>query len=341
MYRQNSAEWRILSLTNEISKDILSISEGDLQKILREIKDRFLERNYQAIFSDVQFDERLLTYFVYYTPSRAICYSYICRNSGDGLIADIISGRDRLRQIERTRRRQSRLGNHENVPDDIFESFNRITKIACIGAGAGAEILGIYDTYCAELNDTKWPLEGSGEYRDLLYSEFASKISGSHSTGIDINILDMGCWDKIIEKINSNIRNDAFKLHFYRRDILDLTEEEIHELICCGKNLITMMFVLNELFQANKARAAQFITHLVKNLEINAYLLIVESAGSFSEIKVGNRDFMVFHLLDRVNSLEKVHSCDSTWHRISQQVKENYRYPLNDMRYFIRIYKKR
>lgn len=42
---------------------------------------------------------------------------------------------------------------------------------------------------------------------------------------------------------------------------------------------------------------------------------VVESAGSFSHLKVGNKTYMVYMLLDAIQDLELVVGEDSRWYR--------------------------
>ena len=65
---------------------------------------------------------------------------------------------------------------------------------------------------------------------------------------------------------------------------------------------------------------------------------MVESAGSFSHLKVGNKTYMVHMLLDAVKDLQPVISDDSRWYRCPETVR--YRIDVQNMRYFIRLYKK-
>lgn len=81
-----------------------------------------------------------------------------------------------------------------------------------------------------------------------------------------------------------------------------------------GADLITFMFVMNELF-VNKTKSMALIQSLVSNMKKGAYLLIVDSAGSFSHLKVGGQTYMIYFLLDAIKTLEKVIAEDSKWYR--------------------------
>lgn len=67
-----------------------------------------------------------------------------------------------------------------------------------------------------------------------------------------------------------------------------------------GATLVTFMFVLNELFAESKAQTVTLLQRVLTDMPTGAHLLVVESAGSFSELQVGTREVMLFKLLDGI-----------------------------------------
>jgi len=172
-----------------------------------------------------------------------------------------------------------------------------------------------------------------------------------------------------------------------------------------NSHVITMMFVLNELFSVDKKRAILFLDRLVGAMRNGAMLVVADSAGDFSHVKLGGggkkqttttqdsttqqapqqkhaddglddvteaqlfddsdtaaaatgslrssrssksattstrpRTYWLYTFLDAVPSLETLVAEDSTWYRYPQD--RNLKYPLKfeNMRYFLRIYRKR
>lgn len=51
------------------------------------------------------------------------------------------------------------------------------------------------------------------------------------------------------------------------------------------------------------------------NSQMTTHYQVVESAGSFSHLKVGNKTYMVYMLLDAIQDLELVVGEDSRWYR--------------------------
>lgn len=130
---------------------------------------------------------------------------------------------------------------------------------------------------------------------------------------------------------------NRINVEFDRSDVLDTSSENSISNRFDQMDLITFMFVLNELF-CDKARTVKMLTKLVLNMKKGAHLLVVESAGSFSELKVGSKELMVYKLLDQIPKLEIIEKIDSIWYRFNPTL--SFPLPLNNMRYFARLYKK-
>ncbi|KAG0073871.1 hypothetical protein BGZ93_002325 [Podila epicladia] len=114
-------------------------------------------------------------------------------------------------------------------------------------------------------------------------------------------------------------------------------------------DLITFVFVLNELFQVKKKTmllVAKIVAAMPTGAHINhphaaIYFYVVDSARSFSNLKVGERTYMVYMLLDHLKSLETVYQDDATWYRCPPSATATYPLKLENMRHFVRIYRKR
>ena len=102
--------------------------------------------------------------------------------------------------------------------------------------------------------------------------------------------------------------------------------------------LVTACFLLNELYQASKSGFAKFIQHLISQLPLNSFFLCIDSAGSFSQQSVGSSEFMIYRFLDHLKDFECVYSQDAQWFRCPKSLQ--YPLPLQNMRYFCRLYRK-
>ncbi|KAG2186409.1 hypothetical protein INT43_002847 [Umbelopsis isabellina] len=189
--------------------------------------------------------------------------------------------------------------------------------------------------------DTKMYLPGSGSGSELVGISAAMLHAMPARQRIELIMQDIGDWNGVLKSLESSVRNQwkldeqQLRCSYEQGDVLDANARR--DQLMQEADLITFMFVMNELF-VNKAKAMALVQSLVKNMKKGAYLLVVDSAGSFSHLKVGGQTYMIYFLLDAIKSLEKVIGEDSKWYRYP----EHLRYPLDiqNMRYFLRLYKK-
>jgi hypothetical protein len=74
------------------------------------------------------------------------------------------------------------------------------------------------------------------------------------------------------------------RLTFSRSDVLDPSHPTTP---WRNSHVVTLMFVLNELLQENKAAALAFLSRLVESLRPGALLIVADSAGTFSQVSLG------------------------------------------------------
>lgn len=277
--------WKILGTDPEqsilamIRKACMNtFARKDFFKILQVIKNSFVQRDYEGIFTD---PVNLEVYSAAYVPGRALCYFEIfCR-------------------------------------PQILKFLTRPSKIYCVGSGSGSELSAIAAAMTrvpAERQKVKLVMEDIGDYRAILQS----------------------FEDTIREKWL--LTEEQLSCTYEQSDILDETMQEQVDKRLAESDLITFMFVMNELF-VKKAAAMALVQRMVKSMKKGAHLLVVESAGSFSHLQVGNKTYMVYMILDAIQDLELVVKEDSRWYRHPDHLK----YPIDvqNMRYFIRLYKKK
>ena len=332
---------RILKTADELADRFLEgVSIEERQNILRSIKQSFVERDYMSIFQTPSTPHHLPIYFAYYTPSRALAYRSIFSQISDGMLVDYLTGRLEVRNRELTRRRLLRRGestdsNHGAPLLDIK------TAITCIGAGPGAEILAMLDILDEELRKEKYPVL-AGQERDVLFSEFDERLSGVHAQQIDLRVIDIGSFQFLYDALQPRT-NSPIHLSFEQESILTLNNDKLR-LMAETSGLITFMFTLNELFSISKSQTCAMLSNFINNMRRGGMLLVIESAGSFSELKVGSKEAMVFRVLDAVKCLDCVSKSDSAWYRIPdtiRHIRSSSLFELNDMRYFVRLYRKK
>jgi 25S rRNA (uracil2843-N3)-methyltransferase len=103
-------------------------------------------------------------------------------------------------------------------------------------------------------------------------------------------------------------------------------------------HLITAFFLLNEILAMSKSSFVKLISQLVNNMTVGAYLLVVDSAGSFSELNISGKKYICYQLLDHMKVFECEFKSDAQWFRFPSGL--NYPLKLNNMRYFCRLYKR-
>lgn len=296
-------EQQILDLFMRAFDDTLS-DLNVLNRRIQEVKAALFDRDYPTAFGN---QEYLEAYVARWTPSRAVAYASV------------------LEQL---------------VGNALFESSSSTgpKKVLCIGGGAGGEIVGL----------GALSLLGNNSQRQ--------------SQEVHVTAVDMAEWGTVLNKITSYMgenwveRDDSneslegafanlslgpqspYKVQFINHDILTLPEGTVN---IAELDLITSMFTTNELFASSKAGTVNFL-HSLSACHPGALLLIVESAGSYSEVTVGSKvfpvHFLIHHVLSQNNNWELVASTDSQWYRLPEGL--SYPVQLENMRFFYRLYRR-
>jgi len=186
-------------------------------------------------------------------------------------------------------------------------------NICCLGGGPGSELLAL----CCVALTSKSPLQ------------------------IIINIHDIADWSEPLEPLlraledRWNISEEIISRNFFLSDILDPSPVLLDHVV--SANLITLMFTVNELF-VYKKKAMYLLSILKEKLQKGTYLLVLDSAGDFSEIVVGKRTYMTYQLFDYLPGFKSIISVDSRWYRYPVTLK--YPLKLSNQRYFLRLYQK-
>lgn len=210
-----------------------------------------------------------------------------------------------------------------------FQDPEAKTKILCIGGGAASELVGLASVFCR-------------------LKEYYPKSESL----VFIDIVDIADWGNLVSKIGDYIKNhwiyDSSKLNynFLCGDILSI-ERPTPEY--STYDFITLMFTTNELFAEKRTETVKFLKNLNDKCRSGCYLLIAESAGSYSHITIGKKKFPVQFLINTIlcgepgknnGTWEIVKLSESCWYRIDQkQIK--YSMKLENMRFFYYLLKKK
>ena len=322
--------------------------------IVQQIKQHLFNRDFKNAFGQQSFLE---AYAMRWSPSRALAYTHI--------FWEVLS-KDRLG----TGNLEQNSGELPLDASQVEAAFTK--KVVCIGGGAGAELVAL-SAYlklvghpCAILNDP----------------ENESKRS---STYFVIKSIDIADWSIILKEIHScmtaappisEYSSSAAKVanvalispvdctsSFMHEDVLSMKNEDLASGFT-GAVLVTLMFTLNELYNASISSTTNLLLSLTMLLEPGSMLLVVDSPGSYSTVNVGEtsstddggtrKRYPMHWLLDHTllesaaigtsknasaeRQWEKLESKESEWFRLSNEL----RYPvsLEDMRYQLHLYRR-
>lgn len=246
-------------------------------------------------------------------------------------------------------------------------------EVVCIGGGAGAEVVAIAAVVKSLLWDDSRKDEGNeapseGSTIELPPKELEEATSSLEITppftadaeiskptpnaqSLHLTAIDIANWTPIIKTLStalttpasprypSFISPSAFSVTFHHHDILT---PSVSPLVSPSTSLITLLFTTNELYTQSRASTTQFLLSLKENTRAGCLLLVLESAGSYSTVQVNGKTFPMGMLLDHTllagDVWEKLVGEEAKWYRLP----EGLRYPieLENMRYFVRVYRR-
>ncbi|KND04165.1 uncharacterized protein SPPG_01599 [Spizellomyces punctatus DAOM BR117] len=193
--------------------------------------------------------------------------------------------------------------------------------VHCLGAGNGSEVVGIAS---AMVGLQEW---------------IKCKNEASYEPRVTVHCQDLSNYGTVLPCLEAAIR-EAYQLPSSYLTIESSTSNLLDASAPLPPaTLTTALFVLNELLATSKRGFVAFISRLVQSIPQGGLLLVVDSAGSFSECTVGKGEYMVYHLLDAVKEFEVLIKEDAVWYRCDPGLV--YPLRLNHMRYFLRVYRRR
>lgn len=322
--------------------------------IVQQIKQHLFNRDFKSAFGQISFLE---VYAMRWSPSRALAYTQI--------FLDILSAHRLL---------------HQNLKQDLgglplvaAEGKSAPTEqIVCIGGGAGAELLAVA-AYLQVIGRSCLDLNDPDDTSECSPPSFAVKS------------IDIADWSTVLEKLHSCmtaappiseysssaakaansalISPAACTLSFMQEDVLNMNNRDLAT-VFSEAVLVTLMFTLNELYTSSISSATNLLLSLTMLSKPGTLLLVVDSPGSYSTVKVGKtsnvndggtrRKYPMQWLLDHTllesaavstsknasaeRQWEKLESRESEWFRLSDEL----RYPvsLEDMRYQLHLYRR-
>ncbi|KAI9861805.1 MAG: hypothetical protein M1824_001916 [Vezdaea acicularis] len=301
------------SLINIFKNAFDATFTASLQPTLQEVKQHLYNRDFQAAFGK---DDYLRAYAVRWSPSRALAYW--------SLLSDI--------------------------QNQLAASKDGIYRALCLGGGAGAEVVALAAFFDRGLK---------------------GNVGSATTSKLSVTALDIANWTAVLRELEYTLRaippdfvssqgaeqasegageaRDDFTVAFKQTDLLEISPEDL-SLAVETCNLVTLMFTLNELYSTSMAKTTKVLLSLSEFIPLGAFLLVVDSPGSYSTVKVGSTEktypmkWLLEHTLmetfgngaDSSRRWNRILSDDSRWFRLP----EGLRYPigLENMRYQVHLF---
>ncbi|CAO3569011.1 unnamed protein product [Mortierella alpina] len=362
-----SPDQYILNIVKESCQEAFNLPS--FTTTLQTIKAHFFERNYDAVFQN---PEHLPVYSARYAPSRALCYYHLfrehpvlmktleggpstvlCIGSGAGselvgIAAAMVHANPALKTKKKKTTTDKKDKDKETSKKDTSaataetrqheDAVKETPKLAEGDSTLGLEGLTVSKTEPVATSTTT--STSTTEYAPTVSKPVKKTRPNKHQ--VTIVMQDYVDWSSILVPMETVVRSrlmlgpERLCCETEVGNVLDLSDGLLQRV--AKADLITFMFVLNELFQ-DKKRTMMLVAKIVAAMPKGAHMLVVDSAGSFSNLKVGERTYMVYMLLDHLKDLEIVYQDDATWYRCPPSL--TYPLKLENMRHFVRIYKRR
>lgn len=345
----------------------------DTKSLIQTIKSHLYNRDFDSAFADA--DEKLLrAYALRWSAARALGYAGLFKSILKVLAED--------------------AGSSESGPEGSPSSFSS-AHVICIGGGAGAEIVALAAAWRDLLDEgiLGIPELSAAVEAMSLHEEDAedgttrdTKPQAEDPQRLSITAVDIADWSSVMKRLSSTIPSSSVpssKSHpapllpsnppnipsqtqnqltvdFKRLDVLSLSDQDLSSLFnnttsTPKPNLVTLMFTLNELFSTSMPKATAFLLRTTDLLQKGTILLVVDSPGSYSTLKLGKggaqqeRQYPMKFLLDHTllsvaeGRWERLYSQDSRWWRrdaarLWYDVGEGA--GLEDMRFQIHVYRR-
>lgn len=335
----------------------------DIKSLIQTIKGLLYQRDFDSAFTEAN-EDLLRAYALRWSSSRALGYA--------GLLKGVLSWMKEEEENTRGRTRPTKPS----------------TRVVAIGGGAGAEIVALAAAW-RDLNAETESLEervASVSLEDAeAQKEEKPEEKGAGAPGLSVMAVDIGNWSSVVDRLSKTIFSDkvpftmtsthrspllaeaareTFQVDFRRADVLNIPEEELKEVFLGPSSsapftsiLVPIMFTLNELFSTSMPKTTGFMLRMTQILPAGAVLLVVDSPGSYSTLKLGKgpdgepqeRNYPMKFLLDHTllsvakGKWERVYTQDSRWWRrdaarLRYEVGEGA--GLEDMRFQMHVYRR-
>jgi len=313
----------MLDVFRSTFKTVLT-SPDEMNKTLQEIKTALFNREFDKAFGN---EDHLDAYAARWSPTRALCYERVLHRATVELNLE------------------SLYPNHDPSRDaTALPKEPRTLRIVSVGGGA-AELAaaaaflrgGLQQTTTAEL-----VLVDSAPWRCVV-----DKLYAGLTTPPPVSPYANAAAKAAAAAAGPFIPAERLSVRFEQHDVLSLSEEQLAAVVGDRPVLLTLCFTLNELFTAGGlGKATVFLGALTAVLPLGSLLLVVDSAGSYSEIGLGSqaKRYPMQWLMDKVLGGDRagrrwirLEKDESVWFRLKPGL--DYPIQLENMRHQVHVHR--
>ncbi|KAJ5481906.1 hypothetical protein N7475_000718 [Penicillium sp. IBT 31633x] len=338
----------------------------DIKSLIQTLKGLLYQRDFDSAFAEAN-EDLLRAYALRWSSSRSLGYA--------GLLKGVLTW---MREEEQNSRGRAR-------------TKKTCTRVVSIGGGAGAEIAALAAAWRDMGSDAQSLEERLADVSLEDKEKQAEKSTESEdqdvsAPSLSVVAVDIGNWQGVVDRLSKTITSsnvpfpsttkhrppllsekvasETFSVAFRRADVLTLPEEELRDIVLGSSSsssstsiLVPIMFTLNELFSTSMPKTTGFLLRMTEMLPAGAVLLVVDSPGSYSTLKLGKgpdgqpqeRNYPMKFLLDHTllsvakGKWECIYTQDSRWWRrdaarLRYEVGEGA--GLEDMRFQMHVYRR-
>lgn len=350
----------------------------DTKTLIQTIKSHLYQRDFDSAFAEAG-EELLRAYALRWSAARALGYAGIFKavlgwmRDGEG------EGSSSTRVVDQNGTRVVCIGGGAGA--EIVALAAAWRDLGGFEAGDAVAVLG--DGVKGVSLDGKVKEKEGGEGSVAGQDDAEKEETGSASPKLSVAAVDIADWSIVVDRLSKTIASSdvptqktsrfqppllpgshGLDISFSRTDVLGLPESDLQNLILGNDKttptpslLVTLMFTLNELFTTSMPKTTALLLHTTELLPPGAVLLVVDSPGSYSTLKLGKakdgaaqeRQYPMKFLLDHTllsvakGKWERVLTQDSRWWRreaarLRYEVGEGA--GLEDMRYQVHVYRR-
>jgi 25S rRNA (uracil2843-N3)-methyltransferase len=311
----------------------------DIKPLLQEVKGHLYNRDFATAFGK---SEYLEAYAARWSASRALGYAELFWD---------------LRAYIWPKQTNSECKDGETDGMETIQKWNSIF----LGGGAGAELVALAGV-------------------QKMISDNERHGHSVKTTSMKVEAYDMADWTLVINELARQstqapplskyasaavqaanvalIDSSSFDVTFHQQDILKV-DTSILTASVENASLVTLMFTLNELYSTSLPLTQKFLLNLTSSLAAGALLLVVDSPGSYSTVKLNGaeKEYPMQWLLDHTllsaggasaaerkekakedAQWEKIYEDGSRWFRLAPTLQ--YPIELENMRMQVHLYRK-